>query len=94
MVDALIACPEIAAAEARVYGSTAIEVVTREPCIGPRSDLDLLLAPSTWAQALSVAAALTALDARAGPRLDGEIVSPDGAAVAWREFARRPRRFW
>ncbi|MFO1204909.1 MAG: malonate decarboxylase holo-[acyl-carrier-protein] synthase [Burkholderiales bacterium] len=89
---ALISAAEVAAACPRLYGSAAIEIVTGEPCIAPASDLDLLLAPSTWARAGSVAAALTALDACAGPRLDGEIVTPAGAAVAWRELAMRPRQ--
>jgi phosphoribosyl-dephospho-CoA transferase len=92
-IGALAASPEIAAASPRVYGSAAIEIVTAEPCLTPTSDLDLLLAPSNWSHAVSVAAALAALDlSLPEPRLDGEIVNPEGVAVAWRELATRRQR--
>ena len=90
---ALLASREIEAASPRVYGSAAMEVVTRESCLGPTSDLDLRLTPRTWAAAVAVAAALAAIDESIpGPRLDGEIWNPDGVAVAWRELAKNPER--
>ena len=90
---ALLASREVAGAAPRVYGSAAMQVVTGEPCLGPASDLDLRLAPPTWAAAVTVAAALARIDETVtGPRLDGEIWNPDGVAVAWRELAMRPER--
>jgi phosphoribosyl-dephospho-CoA transferase len=90
---ALLASREVVATAPRLYGSAAMEVVTGEPCLGPTSDLDLLLAPPTWAAALTVATTMATIDQSvAGPRLDGEIRNRDGVAIAWRELASRPLR--
>jgi phosphoribosyl-dephospho-CoA transferase len=51
----------------------------------PDSDLDLLLSPAHWRQAEEMLGRITAL-AACRPRLDGEMILPDGAAVAWREW--------
>lgn len=92
-IAALIATPEIAACEPRLYGSVAMQVLSGETCLGESSDLDLLLSPSSWPAAQRAAASLLKLGANlAGPRLDGEIVSPAGLAVAWRELATAPAR--
>ena len=50
------------------------------------SDLDLLLAPTTEEQLHLVLRVLVSMEGTR-PRLDGEIVLPDGRAVAWREAA-------
>lgn len=77
-------------APAGVYGSLAWEAAAGGPGAGyltPASDVDLLLRPGTWA-ALEAALAVLAGHAAGAPspRLDGELVLPGGAAVAWREL--------
>lgn len=90
---ALLDAPEILAGAPRVYGSAALQVLTGEACLGESSDLDLLLTPPSWPAAQRAAAALLELGASLpGPRLDGEIASPAGLAVAWRELAAAPAR--
>ena len=69
----------------RVYGGYGWQAVTRLAYVHAASDLDLLLPVSSSAQADEVADAL-ASQAWDGPRLDGELLFPDGAAVAWREW--------
>ena len=68
-----------------VYGSHGWQQLTGLDYLHSASDIDLRLAVSTPAMADAVAAALdgAVFD---GPRLDGELVFPDGAAVAWREW--------
>lgn len=70
---------------ARVYGSHGWQQLTGLDYLHPESDIDLRLAVSTPAMADAVAAALDGA-VFGGPRLDGELVFPDGAAVAWREW--------
>jgi phosphoribosyl-dephospho-CoA transferase len=88
---ALLAVPAIAAAQPRVYGSAAMQIVSGEPCLSASSDLDLSFAPTSWPAACAVVAALAKLEAaRTGPRVDGEIAAADGGAVAWRELLGEP----
>ncbi len=70
---------------ARVYGGFGWQALTRLAYVHPASDLDLLLAVDGAAQADAVARLLADADWD-GPRLDGELVFADGAAVAWREW--------
>lgn len=71
---------------ARVYGSHGWQQLTGLAYVRPGSDLDLLLPVSTSEQADAVVRVLAAAPADL-PRLDGELLWPDGAAVAWREWA-------
>ena len=74
-----------------VYGSLAWEYRCGTAYVRADSDVDLLFdgqAAPPLEPVLSFAQALSN-DASA-PRLDGELILPGGAAVAWREFARRP----
>ncbi|HEX9172229.1 MAG TPA: malonate decarboxylase holo-[acyl-carrier-protein] synthase [Telluria sp.] len=72
-----------------VYGSLALQSITGAAYLGPRSDIDLLLYP-TRTDALQ--AALTLLDTAAQELpLDGELVFPGGAAVAWKEWIAAQR---
>jgi phosphoribosyl-dephospho-CoA transferase len=75
---------------ARVYGSLAWQRLTGEAYVTPDSDVDLLLAPATRGE-LDACLRILAECAGGAPRIDGEIVLPCGAGVAWRELAARPR---
>lgn len=72
--------------EARVYGSLAWQAMAGIAYLREDSDLDLLLAPATETH-LRRALRLLASMEDGPPRLDGEILLPDGSAVAWREAA-------
>lgn len=67
-----------------VYGSVALEALTGQRYLTPRSDIDLLLRPLNRAQ-LMAGLALLARHALTLP-LDGEVVFADGRAVAWKEL--------
>ncbi len=67
----------------QVYGSLALQALTSATYLTPTSDIDLLVYPSSEAQ-LTRAIALFDTHAHQLP-LDGEIVFPTGAAVAWKE---------
>lgn len=79
-------------ADTRVHGSHGWQALTGLDHVTPRSDLDLHVEVDGAALADEVAAVLAtatglAVDEPAGrPWLDGELVFPDGAAVAWREW--------
>jgi phosphoribosyl-dephospho-CoA transferase len=72
-------------ATARVFGSHGWQAITGLDHVRSASDLDLWIGVDDVAHADAVARALGAFDA-ARPRLDGELVFADGAAVAWREW--------
>jgi phosphoribosyl-dephospho-CoA transferase len=72
-----------------VYGSLALQSITGAAYLGPRSDIDLLLYP-TRTDALQAALALLEAAAHELP-LDGELVFPGGAAVAWKEWIAAQR---
>ena len=74
-----------------VYGSLAWQHRTGLAYVRPNSDIDLLFAPRDRWQ-LDRLLDLLAAAGDGTPRLDGEILLPDGAAVAWRELAGRPAR--
>ncbi|WP_157270654.1 malonate decarboxylase holo-[acyl-carrier-protein] synthase [Azohydromonas aeria] len=71
---------------AHAYGSAGWQWLTGQRYLHARSDLDLWLAVQD-AGAADAAAALLQRHAPEGLRLDGELVFPDGGAVAWREWA-------
>lgn len=68
----------------RVFGSLAWQSITGMPYLRTASDIDLLFAPHTR-QELDDGIALLARYAALLP-LDGEVVFPCGAAVAWKEW--------
>lgn len=76
----------------RVYGSAAWEALTGCAYLTPRSDVDLLLRPSTQKQLASAVAMLARWEAHSGVRADGEILFGDDDAVAWREWMRERQR--
>jgi phosphoribosyl-dephospho-CoA transferase len=69
----------------RVYGGYGWQALTRLAYVHADSDIDLLL-PVTDVQHADVVARVLATTPWGGPRLDGELLFPDGGAVAWREW--------
>jgi phosphoribosyl-dephospho-CoA transferase len=69
----------------RVYGSLALQALTRQPYLTAASDIDVLLYPVTPVQ-LQRGLELLNFYASSLP-LDGEIVFPQGQAVAWKELS-------
>ncbi|PFH04544.1 phosphoribosyl-dephospho-CoA transferase [Collimonas sp. PA-H2] len=67
----------------RLYGSWAWQVLTRQNYVTAASDIDLLFAPRSTLE-FSRGMALLAQHAARLP-LDGEVIFPDGRAVAWKE---------
>ncbi len=70
---------------ARVHGSHGWQRLTGLSYLHALSDVDLHLAVGSVAQADAVVALLSTTTF-GGPRIDGELVFPDGSAVAWREW--------
>jgi phosphoribosyl-dephospho-CoA transferase len=68
----------------RVYGSLAMQAITGKQYLTASSDIDLLFAPASRKQLATGMKLL--LDASTVLPLDGEVVFPDGHAVAWREW--------
>ena len=69
----------------RVYGSYGWQRLSGLAYVHERSDLDLWLGVRDLAQADAAVTGLQAGELGA-IRVDGELVGPDGAAVAWREY--------
>jgi phosphoribosyl-dephospho-CoA transferase len=68
----------------RVYGSLALQAVTAQAYISPRSDIDLLFAPTSIAhlrEGLNLLQRFAAI-----LPLDGEIIFPSHEAVSWKEW--------
>ena len=70
----------------RVYGSYGWQRLTGLPCVRDSSDLDLLIAVPDPGTAGQVVWLLQGLHLPC--RVDGELLFPDGQAVAWREYAQ------
>jgi phosphoribosyl-dephospho-CoA transferase len=67
-----------------LYGSLAMQAITSLPYVTSNSDIDLLFVPANSA---SLRTGLALLEKYVGALpLDGEIVFPSGAAVAWKEW--------
>lgn len=71
----------------RVYGSLLWEHLTRETYLTASSDIDLLLSVGDIARLRRGVQILQDWELATGLRADGEMVFPDGSAVAWRELA-------
>jgi phosphoribosyl-dephospho-CoA transferase len=72
----------------RIYGGYGWQALTRLVYVHAGSDIDLLLPVSSAAHADAVTHRLACAPNPiwSGPRLDGELLFPDGAAIAWREW--------
>jgi phosphoribosyl-dephospho-CoA transferase len=75
------------AIQPRAYGSYGWQVLSGETYVREGSDLDLWVAVDNHTQASAAASVLAGTDTLSGVRLDGELLFPDGAGVAWREYA-------
>ncbi|OIR04170.1 phosphoribosyl-dephospho-CoA transferase [mine drainage metagenome] len=76
--------------EARVYGSLSSEIFTRMRYLDEASDLDLLLECGASTRLRELLAGLEDFPPQV-PRIDGEVLSASGWAVAWRELASAVR---
>lgn len=73
-------------AAARVFGSYGWQAISGLDHVRAASDIDLSVAVEGAAHADAVVRALASFEAPQ-PRLDGELMFGEGAAVAWREWA-------
>ena len=71
---------------ARVYGSYGWQHLSGLPCVRGSSDLDLLIAVTDLDVAGQAVRLLQGLQLSC--KVDGELVFPDGQAVAWREHGQ------
>lgn len=72
---------------ARVHGSYGWQTLTGHRYLTSASDIDLLL-PVRSIEAADVLTERLACFDWCGPRIDGELIFPEGEAVAWREWLR------
>ncbi|MCZ8016163.1 MAG: malonate decarboxylase holo-[acyl-carrier-protein] synthase [Limnobacter sp.] len=76
---------------AQVYGSAAIEALTGLPCLTANSDIDVLFKPADWASVQALCSHLQQLQtAHPQFKVDGEVLSPSGLAVHWKEILHQP----
>ncbi|NRF70749.1 malonate decarboxylase holo-[acyl-carrier-protein] synthase [Aquincola sp. S2] len=73
-------------ARARVYGSHGWQLLSGLSYVHPRSDIDVWIAVADAGHADAVVVVLDAFGHERAPRLDGELLFPDGRAVSWREW--------
>lgn len=78
--------------ELRVYGSFAWQHFIGERYVTRSSDIDLLWQAGDRARLARGLMLLSSCEFRSGLRFDGEIVWPDGAAIAWREMSNPRNR--
>ena len=82
LVDAFDACQTTL----RVFGSYGWQAISGLHHVRPGSDLDLSVTVDGASHADAVTQVLLSFDASTEPRIDGELLFNDGAAVAWREW--------
>ena len=93
LLDSVVLVADTLGVPARVFGSLAWQHWSGQQYVRPDSDVDLLFAPRRWPVVERLLAELQSLGGPGTvPRLDGEVLLPDGGAVAWRELATRPVR--
>ncbi|RTL11644.1 MAG: malonate decarboxylase holo-[acyl-carrier-protein] synthase [Neisseriaceae bacterium] len=69
-----------------VYGSFSWQILTKKSYIHPDSDLDILLHITTHYQLEQIVSLLDDLAVACRRHIDGELIFPDGSAIAWREW--------
>ncbi|MFJ7567848.1 malonate decarboxylase holo-[acyl-carrier-protein] synthase [Herminiimonas sp. NPDC097707] len=75
----------------RIYGSLAWQCATGTRYLADNSDIDFLLEPASLEQAHAGLRLLEAAEKEGCVRLDGEMIFPDGRAVAWKELLANTR---
>ncbi|UZK66303.1 malonate decarboxylase holo-[acyl-carrier-protein] synthase [Sphingomonas sp. M1-B02] len=70
----------------RCFGSLAWEFLTGLPYVTSGSDLDLLWFVGSPDEADRLASAIASIDHDAFVSLDGELITPDGGGIQWREW--------
>jgi phosphoribosyl-dephospho-CoA transferase len=85
-LQALCASLAMLGVHPHVYGSHGWQLMTGLPCVHPRSDIDSWSLVTDAAHADAVSSLLDECSSSGLPRLDGELLFPDGRAVAWREW--------
>ncbi|WP_076592662.1 malonate decarboxylase holo-[acyl-carrier-protein] synthase [Herminiimonas arsenitoxidans] len=75
----------------RVYGSLAWQIASGTQYMADNSDIDLLVIPDSEEQARAALRLLDAVEKEGNVRLDGEMIFPDGRAVAWKELLANTR---
>lgn len=85
-LQALVDALQAPGLQAQVYGSHGWQTLTGLAYVHEASDLDVLIRVHNEHQAGLATEALLA-SADTSTRLDGELMFPDGSAVAWREWA-------
>ena len=78
--------------EFRVYGSLAWQHLSGEPYLTGTSDVDLLWTARNGALRRDGLQLLAAWQRTTGLAADGELLLPDGAAVAWKELLSASRK--
>jgi len=76
--------------ELRVYGSLAWQHLSGDAYMTPTSDVDLLWRANDAQILQRVLQLLRRWEQETGLRADGELLLPDGSAVAWRELTTSP----
>lgn len=71
-----------------VYGSLAWQAISDEACVRSDSDVDLLWTAASADDVDRVLNLLAGWEAAGPLRADGELLLPDGDAIAWRELTR------
>ena len=71
-----------------VHGSLAWQAISGEACVRPGSDVDLLWTAASLDEVDRVLALLRDWEAGRALRADGELLLPNGDAIAWRELTR------
>ena len=90
-IDALVAAGARHRSRPIAFGSVLWQALTGLSYVGATSDLDLAWPVDPTTDITSLVELLRDLDRNATPRIDGELIFPDGGAVSWRELARGPR---
>jgi phosphoribosyl-dephospho-CoA transferase len=79
-----------------VYGSLAWQYWATNSgtaYLTANSDVDLLFRPVSWGAVLKIISVLERFQRQhPAPRLDGEIVLPDGDAIVWQEISNHPAK--
>lgn len=76
----------------RVYGSFAWQALTGLSYVSNTSDIDLIWSPRDQRELALGIEVLQFWETKFSLVADGEILLPDGRAVAWREFSAQPDR--